>query len=221
MIQDTFTRIELAALAEAFEHETWKWTVHAIEPDARVNVLFDPSPDTTQQWLVRVTGGWVWAMSLGDAKHLDKDTLDLSWNRCIRGLGDSSYARIPTEAELLRGGWHITTAPPVPEEQKQEPVIDEAKRLLDEGLNLLETPRPDMSTQCKTENHFLASIAISLYDLVALHKKYDFENVVNEEVPSTEPAEQTPGLDVSDDEINSLVDPEHRPETDPPFPWAQ
>jgi hypothetical protein len=120
--------------------------------------------------------------------------------------------RIPDRKELAAGGWHITNTT----EQPDEEVVDEAKRLLDLGLNLLETPRPDMATQAKAENHFLASIAVSLYELVVLHKKYDFENVVDKEATAEQTEDPKQVI-----EPESVVDSPARRVGSDEFPYAR
>jgi len=212
----TFTTTELEALEDEFDHRVWR--AESEEPDARVTVLYDEADRGVARWLVRVGTGWAWASPHGDPATPDP------WDAIQRWMERSGHAlRIPDRKELAAGGWTITSP-----EGDEEPVPDEAKEQIDAGFRSLDmmdlhgTGAPARRAQA----HFMAAIAISLYDLVALHKKYDVDNMRVEVDPGPALPPQ-PGLDVSDEEINGLVDgePENKPAPgalgSEEFPWAR
>lgn len=165
----SFTTTELDALATAFAH--WRWEADSEEPDARVTVLYDEADAGVARWLVRKGDGWAWSNPHGDPADADP------WEAIQRFLSRTGRVlRIPDRTELEAGGWVIEDASN--HETPAEP-RDEAKAQIDAGLHALGMTgfRSDNVQTLKAQAHFFGSIAISLHELVALHKKYDFDNM--------------------------------------------
>lgn len=162
----TVTTTELDALEDEFDHRVWR--AESEEPDARVTVLYDEADRGATRWLVRVGTGWAWASPYGDPAAADP------WDAIQRWMDRSGRAlRIPDRKELADGGWTIVG------QETEERVPDEAAAQLDAGFRALDmmdlhgTGAPAR----RASAHFMASIAISLHTLVALHQKYDPENM--------------------------------------------
>jgi len=218
-IKTTYSRQEIRENREAFRD--WKWTAGAVEPDGRVTVLA-PAHHAQEMrgFLCRCQHGWFWVVNAAELADKAERETPYSWNAATRDLGGDAM-RVPTEQELDMGGFRITVDPE-PEEypqdeddDQQESVPDEAKEQIDAGFRFLEEPGTNYS---KAQAHFMAAIAISLYDLVALHKKYDIDNMRVEVDPGPALPPQ-PSLDVSDGE------PENKPAPgalgSEEFPWAR
>lgn len=169
----TFTPTELDALEDEFSHRVWH--AESGEPDARVTVLYDEADRGVARWLVRTGTGWAWASPHGDPATPDP------WDAIQRWMERSGHAlRIPDRKELEAGGWTITSP-----EGAEEQAPDEAKKQIDKGFRAL-----DVSDHQDASARFLASIAISLYDLVGLHKKYDIDNLRVEVDPGPDEAQE-------------------------------
>jgi len=182
-IKTTYSRQEIRENREAFRD--WKWIAGAVEPDGRVTVLA-PAHHAQEMrgFLCRCQHGWFWVAGAAELAEKAERETPYSWNAATRDLGGDAM-RVPTEQELDMGGFRITVDPE-PEEypqdeddDQQEPAPDEAKEQIDAGFRSLDmmdlhgTGAPARRAQA----HFMAAIAISLYDLVALHKKYDVDNL--------------------------------------------
>jgi hypothetical protein len=203
-----FTTTELDALENEFDHRVWR--ADSEEPDARVTVLYDEADRGVARWLVRVGTGWAWASPHGDPATPDP------WDAIQRWMERSGRAlRMPDRKELADGGWTITS----PEGTEEAATVDEAKEQIDAGFQALEAPG---SSHSKAQAHFMASIAISLYELVALHKKYDPESMeirVEGDAGPDEHQEVLAAADISDKDPGDGF--ASGPHVNEDFPWAR
>lgn len=199
----TFTTGELDALEDEFDHRVWR--AGSEEPDARVTVLYDETERGIARWLVRVGAAWAWASPYGDPATPDP------WDAIQGWMGRSGRVlRIPDRKELMDGGWTIVD----PEHSgDDEPMPDEAKEQLDAGFQALGQFgfRSDNTQNLKAQAHFMASIAISLHELVALHKKYDPESmeIVVDPGPAVGPGDLP--VENQDFETKAAAEPENVP----------
>jgi len=162
----TFTTTELDTLTELFGD--WTWGPHSIEPDGRITVLIDEADRGAARWLVREDGGWAWSDSHGNVAGSDP------WDAIQRWMSrdPGRKLRIPDRQELVEGGWTIED-----NDAHETPVEDEAGRHIDQGFWHLNRPTVDGLVASRAMAHFLGAIAISLHELVTLHKKYDIDNL--------------------------------------------
>lgn len=180
-VKTTYSRHEVREVREAFRE--WTWGDQALEPDGRVSVLYQAHPGQQMRgYLCRCQHGWFWAADAAELQRKAKTETPYSWNAAIRDLGGDGM-RVPAEQELEMGGFRVTVDDE-PELEDMEQAVDEAKEQIDKGFRAL-----DVSDHQDASARFLASIAISLYDLVGLHKKYDIDNLRVEVDPG--PAGQT------------------------------
>lgn len=185
-IKTTYSRQEIRENREAFRE--WRWTANSIEPDGRVTVLAPAHhAQAMQGFLCRCRQGWFWVINAAELVDTAEREIPHRWHAVTRDL-DGDSMRVPTEQELDMGGFRITVDPEpeeYPQQEERETATeetdanDEAKEQLDAGFQSLGQFgfRSDNTQTLKAQAHFMASIAISLRELVMLHKKYDPENM--------------------------------------------
>lgn len=164
--ENTITTTELEALTQAFSD--WRWGSDSLEPDARIDVLFDPNNgdiDHDTPFLVRDGGHWVWTNGPGRSSSEPRTWEGIQ--HYLRVADDK--LRIPTADELRAGGWTITEAPEtVNEEQETLPLA--AAALLN-ARDLLERDDNEIPTQAQINEATalaLTSIAATMHDLSVL-----------------------------------------------------
>lgn len=207
-VKTSYTRHEVRENREAFRE--WKWTAGTPEPDGRVTVLYNDHPGQAMRgFLCRCQHGWFWVASADELTDKAARETPYSWNMATRDLGGDAM-RVPTAQELEIGGFRVTVEPE-PEEGETRPVDaevqDEADKEIDAGFHHLNRPTADTA---RATAHFMASIAISLYELVGLHRKYDVDNLRVEVDPGPEQGgEQTEDVKEDIDGPGSGYSPVH------------
>lgn len=215
-----YTTTELDALAEAFKD--WRWNRKSVEPDGRVDLLVDVGGPkaVAHPFLCRFRDGWFWVSDANHLRDMAESRSPFTWQELISELGTDEKLRVALAEELVAGGWTVTDTSNQETTQVDPEVVDEAKAQLDRGLDLMETPGIDLRTLNRVETHLMASIAISLYELVALHKKYAPEEL-RVEVDTGPSQEQE--VRAAADNIGEPAEPFPAvgPVVDEKFPWAQ
>lgn len=218
----SYTRAEVREVREAFRD--CKWGPKSVEPDGRVTVLYDRQlRDASPGFLCRWQHGWFWVMDAPELVQKALTQTPFTWKAMIEELADTEHLTVPTEQELEMGGFQVTVdEQPEPEsEDGVEELPDEAKKHLDAGFHALDIIDIHGGQVARAQAHFLGSIAVSLYELVALHKKYDFENVEVqlEDRSGATIAELQKKLDEMPEEGTACKDANEEHSED--FPWAR
>lgn len=223
-IKTTYSRQEVRENREAFR-EWWWWTASSAEPDDRVTVLTPAHhAQTMQGFLCRCQQGWFWVTNVAELADKAEHGTPHSWYGVTRDL-DGDAMRVPTEQELRMGGFRITVDPEpeeYPQQEEDEPneetdAKDEANEEIHAGFYHLNRPTVDGLAATRAQAHFLASIAISLHELVALHKKYDPENMEL----IVDPGPELPSDRTDDKQAKPVNDTPPGPVVGEDFPFAR
>lgn len=134
------------------EFKDWTWGPHSLEPDGRVQVLYNPDNAGGVQapFLVRAGEGWFWAADYASVTR--QSAAGWPWDGVHRNEG----MRVASVKELRAAGFPVQQHEHFPIEQ------------IIQGSELLEREPTDVLTVMKAQAKFQASLAATALELLSL-----------------------------------------------------